>query len=166
VELLETQHHVQTSCKEWENKKNKDSKGKNVKRRQATLQTRKSLPGPGKRKGGDNESEDEFMPTKAAKAKKPTEPKQVRTKPTAVVPSKTSIDIDDDVDDVPLPKKRAPAKKAKDESESDFEVVKKPAARTAKAKAVKIDSDSEVEVIPAPPAKGKGKAKEAPKRKR
>jgi DNA topoisomerase II len=157
------------SCKAWENKTDRDSKGRKVNRRQATLLTRKSLSGPGKRKGNDyNDSEDEFRPTKrVAKAKRPAEPKQVPAKPTAVVPSKTTVDTeDDDDDDVPrpLPKKRAPAKKMKDESESDFDVAEKPAVKKAtKIKAGNFDSDSEVEVLP---AKGKGKATETLKRKR
>ncbi|KIM84751.1 hypothetical protein PILCRDRAFT_780689 [Piloderma croceum F 1598] len=153
----------------WDSKRYTDSTGKKVKRRQATLVTRKSLPGPGKRKGSDDDSEDEFKPTKAvAKAKKLAEPKPARAKPAMVVPSKSTVDIDDDDDDVPLPppRKRAPAKKTKDESESDFEVVEKPALKkVTKAKGVKADSDSEVEVVPGPTAKGKGKDKEVLKRK-
>ena len=126
--------------------------------------TRKSLPGHGKRKGNDD-SEDEFRPTKAAgKAKKPTEAKKPRAKPPA------KIDDDDDDDELlPAPKKRAPVterKDEKDEWESDFEAVERPAVKAAKAKVVKVDSDSEVEMIPAPPAKGKGKTSEVPKRKR
>lgn len=161
---------LQVSSKLWDSKRYTDSTGKKVKRRQATLVTRKSLPGPGKRKGDDDDSEDEFKPTKAlAKAKKLAEPKPARAKPATAVPSKSTVDIDDGDDDVPLPppRKRAPVKKTKDESESDFEVVEKPALKkVAKAKGIKADSDSEVEVIPGPTVKGKGKDKEVLKRKR
>lgn len=153
----------QMSCKAWENKIDRDSKGKKVNRRQATLLTRKSLSGPGKRRGNDyHDSEDEFRPTKrVAKAKRLAEPKQVRAEPTAVVPSKTTVDMeDDDDDDVPRPppKRRIPTKKMKDESESDFDV-----AKGTKVKADNVDSDSEVEVLP---AKGKGKTTETLKRQR
>jgi DNA topoisomerase II len=152
----------QVSCKEWEKIKLEDSKGKKVKRKQATLVTRKSLPGPGKGKGDDDDdSEDDFKPTKtAAKPKKPAEVKQVRARPIPVVPS--NIEMDDDDDDVPPPppRKRAPMKKTKDESESDFYVTDQPAVKKfGKVKAIKVDSDSEVEVVPGLPAKGKGASK-------
>jgi DNA topoisomerase-2 len=141
-----------------------------VKRRQATLLTRKSLPGSGKRKGGHDDSEDEFKPTKAsAKTKKPVGPGSARDKSVTVVPSKSTVDIDDDDDDVPPPppRKRVPVKKMKDESESDFEIVGKPAVKeVTKAKVIQANTDSEVEVVPGLLAKGKGKTKEVLKRKR
>ncbi|KAI0056765.1 type II DNA topoisomerase [Artomyces pyxidatus] len=157
-------------CKEWDEKGVVDANGKRVKRKQATLQTRKSLTGPGRRKG-DDESDDDFKPTKAAvsKPKKsaaaPAATKP-RAKPTAV---KAEESEDDDPPSAPPPVKRAAAKKPppKEESDSDIEMVDdKPAPPPKKAppkkavKKVESDDDSADDVVAAAIAKGKGKARE------
>ena len=151
-------------CEEWRNKLNKDSKGRKVKRSQKTLETRKSLPGPGRRQG-DDFSDDDFKPTKATAKSKKTEPKPVRAKPGA--PSKPVKDNDDD-DDLglpPPPKKRLTSKTMKEESESDVEVVAAP-EKASQPKQLRADSDSDVKMVAAPTTKGKGKGRESPKRKR
>ncbi|KAJ7451128.1 DNA topoisomerase II [Mycena latifolia] len=144
--------------RELEVKKDVDSNGKKIKRKQTVLKTRKSI---GTRGGSD--SEDDFQPIKAKrKAPEPKRPKPVAAK--------------DDDDEPPPPKKRAPARKpARDamdvddppkktasatktaDSDSEVEVVKR---APKKAKAMSIDSDYDDE-----PPKGKGKGKAAPKRK-
>lgn len=152
-------------CEEWRNKLYKDSKGRKVKRSQKILETRKSLPGPGRRKG--DFSDDDFKPTKSAtKLKKATESKAVRAKP--AVPSKPVKDDDDgDGDSVlpPPPKKRLGPKTIKGGSESDVEVVAVP-KKASRSKQPKADSDSDVEMVTAPATKGKGKGKESLKRER
>ncbi|KAI0041498.1 type II DNA topoisomerase [Auriscalpium vulgare] len=173
-------------CKEWDDKGVVDANGKRVKRKQATLQTRKSLTGPGKRKG-DDESDEDFKPVKAAAKKKaadgPAAPPKPRAKPVAVKAesSKAALKVPSDDDDKPPaaapPKKRAATKKPpKEESDSDIEMVdepspppkKVPAKRPAAKKVVKSDDDdgSGDDVVAAAIAKGKGKAKEAPPTKR
>ncbi|KAI9452414.1 DNA topoisomerase [Lactarius psammicola] len=110
------------ACQEWEEKAVVDSSGKKVKRKQATLKTRKSLGGgPGKRgrgAGDDSGDDDDFMPTKkaaAAKARKPPIAPAAgasRARPKAITKASASDDelgLDDDDDDEPPPpaKKRA-----------------------------------------------------------
>ncbi|KAH7926207.1 DNA topoisomerase II [Leucogyrophana mollusca] len=150
------------SCQEFENKTILDATGKRVKRKQATLETRKSLPGPGRRKNNGSDSEDDFKPTKAAAQKrKPAEPKS-RAKAPAAGPSK--IESDDEKPAAP-PKKAAPKKAVKKvESDSEIEMSEAPPP-LKKRQPIKEASDSDVVMIDAP-AKGKGKAQEeAPKRK-
>ncbi|EJD04491.1 DNA topoisomerase II [Fomitiporia mediterranea MF3/22] len=183
------------TCKEWDESAIKDSSGKTVKRKQATLKTRKSLTGPfGKRrKDDDDDSEDEFMPSKAAAkavAKKPDpiERKVSRTK--AII--KNESDDDDDLFVAPGPSKPTARKAAEtmrkvsrskpvtkvvsDDSDDDDDKL------TVTKASTKDESDYE---LPKPPSKrkalakaddledelalttekGKGKAKVAPKRK-
>lgn len=91
------------SCQDWDDAAVKDSKGKNVKRKQATLKTRKSLTNDffKRRKGSDDDSGDEdFKPTKAAakaapKKAEPTERKVSRQK---APPAKKDNESDDDAD--------------------------------------------------------------------
>lgn len=176
---------IQDNCREWEMKAIVDSNGKKVKRKQKTLETRKSLSGPGKRKG-DSDEEDDYKPTKgaAAKAKKAVESK-AKLKPTAVLPSSSAVDFDDDVkppapaakkraatakasikldpdSDVEMPpQKTAPKRKPKAYMSSDEEDVKLDVKGKAKAKIAEFSSDAEVI-----PVVAKAKPKAASKRKR
>ncbi|THH09412.1 hypothetical protein EW145_g2021 [Phellinidium pouzarii] len=87
----------ENTCKEWDESAVKDSSGKVVKRKQATLKTRKSLSGPFKKRKDADESDD-FMPTKAKAPPKKvemTERKVSRSKP--VVKKDVDSDIDDDI---------------------------------------------------------------------
>ncbi|KAI9436960.1 DNA topoisomerase II [Lactarius indigo] len=178
------------ACQEWEEKGVVDSSGKKVKRKQATLKTRKSIGGGfGKRGRDDSDNDDDFMPTKkaaAAKARKPIAPAagSSRARPKATT-TKTSasddgLSLDDDDGGGPPPaKKRAapPAtKKAtqaikKSESGSDAEMADGPPApaplpKKAQARPVKSDDDdSGDDLVLAAPAKGKGKAAQVAKRK-
>ena len=139
------------NCREWEDKITKDASGKRIKKKQKTIQTRKSLPGPG------DDSEDDFRPRKAvAKAKKAAEPKP------HVKPMKFETGDDED-QPRPVPNKRAPKRPAKMESDSDVEMVDNPLNKGATV--VKENSDSDTEKVL---RKGKGKAREvsAHKRKR
>ncbi|TDL28967.1 DNA topoisomerase II [Rickenella mellea] len=138
------------ACEEWNDKLIKDSKGKVVKRKQATLKTRKSLTGAGKRrKGEDDDSEDDFKPTKA-KAKAATKaiaPKPIEAKPSRPKPAAAPIDIDDDDDDDDYVKPAPPVKKSKADAG--------PSKPAAKRTALKMESDSEKDEPPKPPAKKK-----------
>ncbi|KAH9065029.1 DNA topoisomerase II [Lactarius vividus] len=176
------------ACAEWEEKGVVDSSGKKVKRKQATLKTRKSLGGgPGKRGRDDSDNDDDFMPTKkaaAAKARKPIAPAAgtSRARPKATTTKASASDDwlgpdDDDDDDGPPPaKKRAalPAtKKAtqtikKSESGSDVEMADDLPAPAPPKKAPPVksdDGDSGDDLIRAAAAKGKGKAAQVVKRK-
>ena len=155
-----------------------DANGKPFKRKQAVLETRKSI---GKKpKKYEDDSEDDFQPTKA----------KVKAKPKAG-PSKIK-DEDDGFDDPPVkepPRKRVPIKKRGSDSEaeaapqakgkkaatkkeeSDFEledelVPKKAAPKPKKRVISKKESDSDVEMFNQPAPKGKGKEKEQPSKKR
>ncbi|KAH8120719.1 DNA topoisomerase II [Phellopilus nigrolimitatus] len=155
-------------CKEWDEAGIKDSSGKPVKRKQATLKTRKSLSGPfKKKKGGEDDSGDDFMPTKTAAKVAPkkleaTERKVSRSKP--VVKKFESDDEDDDLYVKPPPSKPA-AKKAeaterkvsrsrpvvrKDVSDDDDDDYVKLAATSGKATKEESDYDA---VPKAPPKK-------------
>jgi DNA topoisomerase-2 len=122
-----------------------DSSGKKPKKKQTTLKTRKSLTGAKKGKLLDSDDEDDYKPAKAAAAKKAPG----KSKPTAVVPSTSSVKIDDDEDVKPAApaKKRAPAKKpVKAESDSDAPAIvpnKAAKAPTTKKKAYIEESDEE-----------------------
>ncbi|OJA16788.1 hypothetical protein AZE42_03299 [Rhizopogon vesiculosus] len=142
------------SCQEYENKSLLDANGKKIKKKQATLETRKSLSGPGRKKGyGSDDSEDEFKPSKTAPKKKAAESKP-KPKPKAAVAGPSKVESDDEKPPKVAPAaKKAPAKKvAKEESDSDE-------ALSKKVKAVKADSDSDIEMVPAAQAEGKGKGK-------
>ncbi|KAH7911821.1 DNA topoisomerase [Hygrophoropsis aurantiaca] len=109
----------QKSCQDFENKTVFDASGKRVKKKQATLEHRKSLPGLFRKKGhGVDDSEDDFKPTKAAQKRKPAEPKPKSKAPVAG-PSKV-----EDEEPAIVPKKSAPKKTAKKvESDSDIEIL-------------------------------------------
>ncbi|KAL0945575.1 hypothetical protein HGRIS_014735 [Hohenbuehelia grisea] len=174
------------SCKEWALGATKDASGKTVKKRQTVLETRKSLSGPGKRKGSDDE---DFKPTKAAakrkapEAKKPvaratkheeeeddddfdikaiaaqTKKAAAPRKPVKVKDDDSASDDDDDFGSKPAAKKRAPAKKpaAKPAADSDSDVeIVEKATKKAPSRAKVASSDSEAEPVV---RKGKGKAK-------
>lgn len=157
-----------------------DANGKPIKRKQAVLETRKSI---GKKpKKYEDDSEDDFQPTKA----------KVKAKPKAGS-SKIKYE-DDDFDDPPAkepPRKRVPVKKEESHSEtevapqakgkkaitkkedSDFEldddaVLRKVAPKPKKRVISKKESDSDVETLGQLGPKGKGKEKEqrSGKRKR
>ncbi|KAG8998298.1 DNA topoisomerase 2 [Tulasnella sp. 427] len=126
----------------------KASKGKKA---AATLKTRKSLTtGKAKRKGNDDDSEDDFKPSKAAASKKtaPVKPKAA-SRAKAVfdgdddAPVVAKMELDSEPDEAPVVKRKAP--------------VKKPALPAS-------DSDEDMKPVV---AKGKAPAKKpAPKRKR
>lgn len=176
-------HTRQKACREWEDKSVVDSNGKKVKRKQATLKTRKSI-GSGKRgggAGGDSGGDDDFMPTKkaaAAKARKPVAPAAgaSRARPKAKASDDDDrMSLDDDDDDEPAPpppkKRAAPAKKPppKIESDSDVEVADRPpppTTTTNKPPAVKGDEDSGDDLVREALEKGKGKGKAAQTGKR
>ena len=63
---------LQKSCQDFDNKTLLDANGKKIKKKQATLKHRKSLTG--RKAFGEDDSEDDFKPAKAA-AKKKAEPK-------------------------------------------------------------------------------------------
>jgi DNA topoisomerase-2 len=146
-----TNYFSQNYCRELDAKSTKDATGKSVKRKQKTLEHRKSLPGRG------SDSDDDFKPTKAVARVNKEKP---RTKP---VKAK-----DEDNDSLPptLPNKRPAKKLESKDSDSDLEFVIKPAAKKRTVKPG--HSGSDVEVKPKLAAKGKAKEKEvpAPKRKR
>ncbi|TFY75740.1 hypothetical protein EWM64_g8272 [Hericium alpestre] len=131
-------------CQEWDEKAVVDANGKKVKRKQKTIQTRKSLPGPGRR--GDDDSDDDFMPTKAAasKAKKPAGGAAPRSQAKPAAPktkSPPSKEDDDDFDEPLAPRAAQEARTCEETRHSD--------------------DDSDDDMIAAALAKGKGKAKEA-----
>ncbi|TFK40935.1 DNA topoisomerase [Crucibulum laeve] len=108
------------SCEEHERKKNEDANGKVVKRKQATLKTRKSLGGK-----AASDDDDDFKPIKPAAARR--KPAAAKPKPgTKKEDNGDDDDDDDDSDDDEV--KTAPSKR-------------KPAASK---KLVMDDSDSEV----------------------
>ncbi|KAI6153143.1 DNA topoisomerase II [Pisolithus tinctorius] len=154
------------SCQEYESRSLLDANGKKIKKKQATLEHRKSLTIARPRKAlHSDDSEDDFKPSKAA-AKKKAEPKP-KPKPAVAGPSKIESE---DEKPAPAPKK-APvknvAKKAEPASDSDLEITGPPPKKAAKA--LKLpDSDSDIEMAVPAPNKGKGKAlaqEDGPKRK-
>ncbi|TRM62918.1 DNA topoisomerase [Schizophyllum amplum] len=184
--------HWDASLKEWEAKKETDSTGKKIKRKQKPLLTRKSL---GEKRSKDSDDED-FKPTKAAPKKRAApQSKAAGTSKTAKAAVKKEEsddderppsapkrgtaakkamkdDSDDDFDMLPAPKsaaaKKAPTKKRKSSDDSDIEMTDAPPAkkapqRRAPAKKAVVDTDSDSDVEVLPTAKGKGRA--APKRK-
>ncbi|KDQ54971.1 hypothetical protein JAAARDRAFT_196340 [Jaapia argillacea MUCL 33604] len=166
------------TCRDWEDKAVTDGNGKKVKRKQKTLETRKSLPGPGKRKGDDDDDEDDYKPVKAAAKAKKADSKPVRPKAGS---SKAASKVDEDDEDdekPPPPTRKAATKKAAPlyvDADSDIEMAdekpapvptkKAPAKKPASKAVAKDESESEDEFALGP-AKGKGKAKEAPAPKR
>ncbi|KAN0123255.1 DNA topoisomerase, type IIA-like domain containing protein [Russula decolorans] len=137
------------ACQEWEDKSVVDSSGKKVKRKQATLKTRKSIggSGPGKRIGGDSDGDDDFMPTKKAAAAK------ARSKPIAPAGGasrarpKVKKESDDDEDEITLDDERPPPPKKRTVAPSTT------TAPTAKKRPPKIESDSDIDMSddPQPP---------------
>ncbi|KAG8951584.1 DNA topoisomerase 2 [Tulasnella sp. 424] len=142
----------------------KASKGKKA---AATLKTRKSLTGGKPKRKGDDDSEDDFKPTKAAAQKKtaPAKPKAA-ARAKAVFdgeeekPQVAKMELDSEPDEAPVVKKKAPVKKpALPDSDSDGDV--KPVVAKAKAPAKKAsskrksdnDDDQDEDVKPAKKAK-------------
>ncbi|KAJ3751113.1 DNA topoisomerase II [Lentinula detonsa] len=117
---------------------------KKGKRKQAVLQTRKSLGGGGKRGSNDSDSDD-FQPVKAASKKRA--PAAAATK----LPSRGT--------------KPKPKKEDDDQDEDDSDFPRKPPTKITVAKA-KVESDSDVQMADSGNiARNKGKAKAVPKRK-
>ncbi|KAL5535074.1 TOP2 [Sanghuangporus sanghuang] len=162
------------TCKEWEEVAVKDSTGKVVKKKQATLKTRKSLSGPfGKKKRDDSgDSGDDFVPTKAAaKAATKREPTERKvSKPKALVKKARS---DDDDDDNPFGPSRPTTGKAaeatgrkfsrlkalkKEDSDDDDDDYVRPAATTKRT--VKEEADVYDE-LPRAPSKSRATATKA-----
>ncbi|KAI6022572.1 type II DNA topoisomerase [Pisolithus marmoratus] len=151
------------SCQEYESRSLLDANGKKIKKKQATLEHRKSLTIARPRKAlHSDDSEDDFKPTKAA-AKKKVESKP-KPKPAVAGPSK--IESEDDKPAL-APKKGAVKNVVKKDSDSELEITGPPPKKAAKA--LKLpDSDSDIEMAPPAPNKGKGKAgpqEDGPKRK-
>ncbi|KAF8060944.1 DNA topoisomerase II [Lyophyllum atratum] len=160
----------EADCKIWAEGSEKDANGKKIKRKQAVLQTRKSI-GMG-RKGSDDD--DDFKPIKAPMKRKVGE--SSRPKSTAKKSTKdedVDVDLDMDAAGKQKPKPAAPKRKAvekkvfkneSDDDDYDMEVIQKPAPKKktiAKPTSIPSDSEDDVTILP---SKGKAKAKEAPKR--
>ncbi|KAI0297539.1 type II DNA topoisomerase [Multifurca ochricompacta] len=159
---------------EWVDKAVMDSSGKKVKRKQATLKTRKSI-GSGKRGGGDDSGDDDdFMPTKKAAAAKARKPVVPATGTSRARPKAKRSDDEMSFDDEPPPpikKRAAPEKKApfKIEPSSDMEMADDPLPPKEDAPPMKVKSDDDEDsgdnLIREALAKGKGKATQARKRR-
>lgn len=94
-------------CEEWEAAKSKDSKGRKVKRKQATLETRKSLNGIVHKRNGDD-SDDDFQ----------VKPHKAAPRPKKMVPKYHGDDADEAVNLVLKPNiKKSSATKAKSNDE-------------------------------------------------
>jgi DNA topoisomerase-2 len=111
-----------------------DSKGKKVKKRQAVLETRKSI---GKKRNAD--SDDDFVPIKANLAQKKFTTAESKPKTTIGKSSAKKATKDDPSDEANGSKKKptirkASGKKVKEESDSDSDVVAQPENGRAKAK--------------------------------
>ncbi|RDB28584.1 DNA topoisomerase 2 [Hypsizygus marmoreus] len=167
-------------CKTFFEATEKDAKGKKVKRKQAVLQTRKSIGG---RKGSDDD-DDDFKPIKATAAKRKVVGESSRPKAAPKKPKDEDEDVEmGEAAEKPKSKPAAPKRKAaekkkvvKDESDEsdggdylddDDDVVQVStkavaAKRKTTSKPIVIDSDSDDEVVV---VQAKGKAKAAPKRK-
>ncbi|EGO19472.1 hypothetical protein SERLADRAFT_453445 [Serpula lacrymans var. lacrymans S7.9] len=126
----------QKNCEQWENKSLLDANGKRVKRKQATLETRKSLSGPGKKKAhASDDSDYDVKPKKApAKPRKPAEPKATAKNATA---GSSKVKKEEDIEVAPVIAKvqQASAKRktsdiAEDDSDDDMYI--KPAAKKKK----------------------------------
>ncbi|KAJ8520376.1 hypothetical protein ONZ45_g2836 [Pleurotus djamor] len=174
------------SYTEWMSQATKDASGKPIKKRQAVLETRKSLTGFFKRKAGSDD--DDFKPTKAAPRKKAAAP---ASKKASTSKTKEESDVEDIKPPPAKPAKKAAAPKAALKKESDSEMdepvapkpkrqVKKPAkvvesdesdddldlkppprkvSGTSKRPAKVESDDSDVEVVEPPKTKAKAKAK-------
>ncbi|KAI5989769.1 DNA topoisomerase II [Pisolithus albus] len=144
------------SCQEYESRSLLDANGKKIKKKQATLEHRKSLTNARPRKAlHSDDSEDDFKPTKAV-AKKKVESKP-KPKPAIAGPSKIESE---DEKPAPAPKKAAVrnlAKKKEPHSDSDLEITGPPPKKVVKASKLP-DSDSDIEMAAPAPSKGKGKA--------
>src|SRR5260221_9426361 len=103
--LPRTRTMRQKACQEWDDKAVVDSSSKKVKRKHATLKTRKSI-GSGKcggGLGGNSDSDNDFMPTKKAAAAKarnpipaaPAPPPCPRPQANRSAPQTSSADPDD-----------------------------------------------------------------------
>lgn len=145
------------SCQEYESRSLLDANGKKIKKKQATLEHRKSLTNGRPRKAlHSDDSEDDFKPTKAV-AKKKVESKP-KPKPAIAGPSKIESE---DEKPAPAPKKvpvRNMAKKEEPHSDSELEITGPPPKKVVKASKLP-DSDSDIEMAAPAPNRGKGKAR-------
>ncbi|KIK18643.1 hypothetical protein PISMIDRAFT_109084 [Pisolithus microcarpus 441] len=145
------------SCQEYESRSLLDANGKKIKKKQATLEHRKSLTNGRPRKGlHSDDSEDDFKPTKAV-AKKKVESKP-KPKPAIAGPSK----IESEDEKPALAPKKVPvrnmAKKEEPHSDSELEITGPPPKKVVKASKLP-DSDSDIEMAAPAPNRGKGKAR-------
>ncbi|GLB36598.1 putative control of topological states of DNA by transient breakage and subsequent rejoining of DNA strands [Lyophyllum shimeji] len=156
----------EADCKTWAEASEKDSNGKKIKRKQAVLQTRKSI---GKGRKGSDDDDDDFKPIKAPAKRKLGESSRPRS--TVKKPKDEDEDVDMVAAEKPKPRPAAPKRKAvekkavkeeTDDDDDDVEVVPKPRKKPAE-KPTAISSDSEDDATVFLPSKGKEKAKEAPK---
>ncbi|KAI0935640.1 hypothetical protein AcV5_004006 [Taiwanofungus camphoratus] len=153
------------TCSRWENKiiAAEVSGKQKGKRKQATLHQLT------KKKGDNDDYDDDFKPSKAtAKVKKAAEPKPITAKkPAQAIMSDSKVDFERDDDDVPQPSKKRATKKimTKSESESDYEMLDDEPVPATKKTNAQQDSDSEVDFV-LPQSKDKGKAKAVPAVKR
>ncbi|KAG1725573.1 DNA topoisomerase [Suillus paluster] len=164
------------SCQEFENKSLLDANGKKIKKKQATLETRKSLPGPGRKKGkalkSDSDSDFEMAPAAQAKGKSKAKAKE---EPSKRKSPKAEKDSDEDYIK-PAAKKmkinQAPVTDFFDKKPSGPSEPKKPAARKpssskpapAKKAVAKKESDDDISIksdsdVPPPPPKRTARAK-------
>ena len=139
-----------------------------MKRKQATLKTRKSLTGPFRRKkDDDDDADDDFRPTKAAAksgAKKGAGPGEPLKAARAKLVKKEESDVDVDDFDYVKPAattKRTAAAAAKKKPESDDDAEEENRKPAPAKKVVKDESDSEVDLMDIKP-----KAKPVPKKKK
>lgn len=179
----ELTHGYQKLCKDWEDAAVKDSNGKPVKRKQATLKTRKSLTGPfAKKKVSDGDSEDDFVPNKAAAKAAPKRAEPVARKVSKPKVKKVESDSEDDLYTKPsaterkIPRSNAVKKYIEEDSDAeDFKSGGMKAAangtsvfdeipRPAKKKTTAVKDESDVEIVD--DSNAKGKMKPAMKRKR
>ncbi|KAG9223266.1 hypothetical protein CCMSSC00406_0000045 [Pleurotus cornucopiae] len=131
-----------SSYNEWLSQATKDASGKTIKKRQAVLETRKSITGFFRRKG-QSDDDDDFKPTKAAAKKKAAaEAKKPEAKKKVV--NKSESDDDDDLPPAATkPTKRKPASKAIKDEASDVDVdvpMAKPTKRAPARKPAKVAS--------------------------
>jgi DNA topoisomerase II len=158
--ILPYSRSSQKNCEEWENKK-VDANGKKLKRKQKTLETRRSLAGGRQKKLTGSDDEDDYRPAKAAAAKKKAPESKPAPKPKAST-SNSIIKDEDDEDVKPLVRKKAAAPAAKAPKLEDFEGVDVagPPRATKKRKNYVDDSETD-DVKPDIKAKGKGKGRAA-----
>ncbi|TFL06195.1 DNA topoisomerase [Pterulicium gracile] len=153
-ELLEANEKYNTDRKE---RQEMDAQGKKVKKKQAVLETRKSVGGSKKRSARDDD--DDFMPTKPA-PKKRAPASEVKQTEAAKGKAKAKPDS---VAKAPVKKATAKSAAAKSAAaDSDVELVapeagpsKKPAAKATKRKSTDFADESDDDFTVKPPTKKK-----------